>query len=206
MNNIKITEKDKEINDKLYQEYEKLKMEDGWNTGDKNSNYHKLIKIAEYAKATYFNATILDVGCGTGDLSAFLREKNIKSYIGIDIYAPAIIKAKNKYPTEEFILGDVLNDALPRKKYDFVFCSGALTTKLATDNYEFLEAILGKMWSLTKKGLVFNMLTDEDEDPDQDLFSYNREKVIAICQKVAPSAKIQVEKNSHFFQTHIYLF
>jgi ubiquinone/menaquinone biosynthesis C-methylase UbiE len=201
-----ITKKDKEINNKLYKEYERLHMEDGWNKGDKDIVYQKLVKITEITKHPLFNATVLDVGCGTGDLSAWLRMRNIKEYTGIDIYKPALEKAKVKYPKEDFILGDILEGVLDGNTYDFVFCSGALTTKLATDNYKFIEAMLRKMWQLTKIGLVFNFLSDEDKEPDADLFFYNINKVISMCKRIDPDAKIHIEKNHLSFQTHFYIF
>lgn len=206
INSTKITTKDKDINSKLYKEYEKLRMEDGWNEGDKDINYIKLIKISELTKIPLFQASVLDVGCGTGDLSAFLRMRNITDYLGIDIYSPAIDKAGIKYPKEKFILGDILENILNNKKFDFVFCSGALTTNLASDNYKFLEAMIEKMWQLTENGLAFNILSDEDREPDPDLFFYNIQKVIKICQKIAPNAKINIDKNSLSFQTHVYIY
>lgn len=206
MSKTKITKKDKEINDNLYKEYEKLKMEDGWNEGDKDINYRKLVKITKLTNSSFFNSSALDVGCGTGDLSAYLRNKNIEDYLGIDIYKPAIERARVKYPKETFILGDILKDEIIDKKFDFVFCSGALTTNLKTDNYLFLRAMIQKMWSHTKTGLVFNMLTDDDKEPDPDLFFYNIDKVIKICRSIAPRAQIVIEKNPFFFQTHVYMF
>lgn len=206
MSIIKITRKDKEINDKLYKEYEALRMEDGWNEGDKDIAYGKLIKISELTESPLFDSTVLDVGCGTGDLSAFLRLKNISDYTGIDIYEPAIKLAKIKYPKEIFINGDILDDVLEGRKFDFVFCSGALTTNLHTDNYKFIEAMLQKMWQLSKIGLAFNLLSDEDKDPDPDLFFYNIRTVIGYCKSLTPAAKIHIEKNSVSFQTHVYVY
>lgn len=206
MNSRKISKKDKEINDQLYKEYEKLRMEDGWNEGDKDINYRKLIKISELTKTPLFESSVLDVGCGTGDLSAFLRMRNITDYLGVDIYSPAIERAKLKYPKEVFILGDILDGVISERKFDFVICSGALTTNLASDNYKFLEAIIKKMWQLTGKGLAFNILSDEDKEPDPDLFFYNIQRVIDICQQIAPKAKIHIDKNSLSFQTHVFIY
>ena len=203
---MKITTEDKVANNKLYTEYELLRMEDGWNAGDKDNNYRKLIKIKDLTGFPLFNAAVLDVGCGTGDLSAFLRTKNIGSYTGVDIYKPALSKAKIKYPKETFLEKDILSKSLQDQKFDFTFCSGALSTNLPSDNYSFAEAMLQEMWKMTGKGLAFNILSDDDKEPDPDLFFYNLKKIIKICKQVAPESKIHIEKNSLSFQTHIYMF
>lgn len=205
---IKLTQQEIAYNKKLYDEYHKnYHMDDGWDTGNKESNFEDMAEIAVHTGVPISGTKCLDVGCGTGDLSLFLRKRGAKEYLGVDIYAPSIKKAQKKYPTETFLLADFLAAPI-RKKFDYAFCSGGMTVKLPdTDNYEFLKATLKKMWRLTKIGIVFNILTDDDDDPDEDLFFYSADEVKKICREIiGKEAKIIMEKSPGIFQMHFYLY
>lgn len=200
-----LSNQDIEINTKIYQEYEKLHMEDGWGKGHKLRNYKQMLHILDLTNKPLDGKSCLDVGCGSGDLSALLRKLGAAEYLGIDIYGSAINCARQKYPQDKFMQGDFLTVNLPHA-FDYTFCSGSLTVKLATDNYIFLEAIVAKMWKLTKTGLVFNILTDDDKNPDNDLFFYNVDLVLSICKQIAPKAKIETRRHHTEAEMHVYIF
>lgn len=180
-------------------------MPNGWLPGNQLYNFNALIKLSDMAGVSLKNASVLDVGCGTGDFSAFLRKKGIKSYAGIDIYEPSLKEAKDMYPNELFIQGDLLEDVI-KETFDFAFSSGTFTIKISADNYDFLQAMVEKMWQMTRVGLAFNVLTDDDRDPDTDLFFYNPSEVLARCMDVAPEAVIGAEVTPHVSQIHVYMY
>ncbi len=205
---IKLTNAEIAHNKKLYDEYHiAYHMDDGWDTGNKESNFIDMAEIAIYTGIPLSGTKCLDVGCGTGDLSLFLRKRGVKDYLGIDIYEPSIKKAEKKYPDETFLFKDFLAAPI-RRKFDYAFCSGGVTIKLPdTNNYEFLRATIEKMWRLTSIGIVFNILTDDDDDPDDDLFFYSADTVKKICREiVGEEAKIIMEKTPGIFQMHFYLY
>lgn len=201
---VVLSEADVRRNNALYREYRTLKMEDGWYPGDKEDVYKRLLRITRFAKCSIKNASVADVGCGTGDLCAYLKKRRPRSYTGVDILGSAVCEARLKYPDELFFHQDILSQPF-KTKYDFVFCSGALSTKLATDNYLFLEAMIRATWKAAGKGLVFNFLLDEDSDPDPDLFFYGAKKVLEICKKIAPNALIKLEKNKDHTKANVYM-
>lgn len=193
-------------NTKLYDEYVNvLHMQNGWDDWSQLENFNAMRKIVNFTGIPLTNTSCLDVGCGTGDLSKFLRTWNIKGYTGIDIYKPFLEQAKKTYPDELFIEGDLLQRRF-KKKFDYVFCSGALTVKLSVDNYDFLESMVTKMWALSSIGIVFNVLTDEDPHPHPDLFFYNINHVMDICYNIAPDANLFVARTNRFAQAHFYMW
>lgn len=194
-------------NVRMYQEYKELGMEDGWLPGNKIQNYKLMLKLPDLAKKTIKNTSCLDIGCGTGDFSVFLRKRNIEEYLGVDIYDLALEKARDKYPEETFLHLDILSQELPHT-FDFAFCSGALTIKMTTiTNLDFLYSMVKKMWELTTIGVVFNVLSDTDYAPDPDLFFYNREEVENICRKIiGKEDQLFSEFTPGVAQFHVYLW
>ena len=121
-------------NKSVYDRVTSINNPDFWFGSHKEDNYGRLAKIAELARIPLDRTKCLDVGCGTGDMSKFLRERHVKDYLGIDIYEPSLKKAKEKYPNEVFILIDLL-DWNTNEKFDYVFCSVSLSTTLSSHNY-----------------------------------------------------------------------
>ncbi len=68
--------------------------------------------------------TVLDVGCGTGQLTAQIAESGA-SIIGLDSSPPMIGQARQNYPKLKFVLGDVRDFTLP-EPVDAVFSNAAL--------------------------------------------------------------------------------
>lgn len=67
---------------------------------------------------------ILDLGCGTGDLSLKIAETGAK-VVGIDESAEMIEAAKQKYPDIEFIVKDILELDF-KEEFDVVFSNAVL--------------------------------------------------------------------------------
>lgn len=183
-------------NSKIYDDYYKDGIIDGWNIEDKEYSYKYFFKIQDFSNRSFKNASVLDVGCGSGDLVPYLRNLKIGRYLGIDIYEPAIKIAKKKYPNENFIVGDLLKKKFHR--FDFVICSGALSTNLklskeknlkiktsrTPNNYDFLKSMVEKMWSLSKYGITFNCFTSDTEGKASHIFYYNLNKLKKICLEI----------------------
>lgn len=202
----KFPHQDIALNTRMYDEYiQTYKMHNGWNTGNQRYNFKELSRIADMAGVPLTGASLLDVGCGTGDLIDFLAPQKLSQYVGIDIYRASLDIAKKNHPKATFIEGDLLTEAFP-EKFDYAFCSGSLTIKLSVDNYSFLEAMVSKMWELTRVGVAFNVLTDDEIDPDTDIFFYNPNRVLQICHDIAPDAVLGAEETPNVAQIHVYMY
>lgn len=150
--------------------------------GDQERRFAALAQIANLS-----GCSILDVGCGVGDLYYFLLKKfsNFK-YTGIDIVPDMIFEAAQKYPNVEFLTADIFSI---EKNFDYVLCSGALTYHVSGGR-QFYYDMIAHMFYLANKGVAFNMLDAELHTTDRDYLSYRWSEVREVCQQLTGNYKI----------------
>lgn len=90
---------------------------------------------------------VLDLGCGTGSNYELLKEANPDiHYVGVDISADAVAKAKTLFPGEDFRAMDATALTFDDGAFDFVFCNlvlwatGELSEKVCKEAHRVLTA------------------------------------------------------------------
>ena len=83
------------------------------------ANVETKIKLARLLNVNK-TSVILDMGCGTGNYSAALKQM-VKNVIGIDISKGMIEQARAKFPTLTFICGDVTRLPFNSNTFDGAF-------------------------------------------------------------------------------------
>jgi SAM-dependent methyltransferase len=72
-------------------------------------------------------ASVLEIGCGPGQLAEFLIERGVAHYIGFDFSSQAIRMAKKRCPSVDIHLANALETPLlDDKGYDTVICTEVL--------------------------------------------------------------------------------
>jgi len=72
-------------------------------------------------------ASVLEIGCGPGQLAAYLQERGVAKYVGFDFSPQAIKMAQERYPSLEFHVGNAFaTDLLDSVDYDLVICTEVL--------------------------------------------------------------------------------
>jgi SAM-dependent methyltransferase len=69
---------------------------------------------------------VLDIGCGTGQLAAYLLDQGIDSYVGIDFSAKAIEYARRSAPRARFVVGDARASDIYTEEHDVLICTEVL--------------------------------------------------------------------------------
>ena len=109
--------------------------------------YHQRL-LSVYQGLIPPNQSILELGCGQGDLLAGLRPKR---GVGVD-FSPAMLdKASARYPDLEFFLGDALETEID-EKFDFIILSD-----LVNEIWD-VQALLERasLWSGPRTRLIVN--------------------------------------------------
>ena len=70
---------------------------------------------------------VLEIGCGPGQLAAYLHEHGIEKYTGLDFSPQAIDMAKKRTPTANFVVGDARDPAIHQTvEHDAIICTEVL--------------------------------------------------------------------------------
>jgi len=103
--------------------------------------------------------SLLDVGCGLGDLWAFLKQRRLEvDYTGVDIVAEMVRAARARHPNARFVHGDIFADnPFAPGSFHVVFVSGTFNLNLG-NNREFLPGAIRTLLEITSEFAVFNLL------------------------------------------------
>lgn len=103
--------------------------------------------------------TILDVGCGYGDLYYFLKKNGVKlkDYVGIDLHPEIIHRAKEAHPELKLFHVDISENNYKSAEFDYVLASGVFYHEL--DNWaERVRLSFDEMYRISKIGVSANFL------------------------------------------------
>jgi SAM-dependent methyltransferase len=128
--------------------------------------------------------SLVDMGCGLGDLFRYLeiRSDLPGTYIGIDVVEPMVEIARQR-TGEEVLLLDALRDPLPQA--DYYLCSGAMNTLTREETRQFIERCL----AASGVGFIFNLLRGAD---DCETFNYwQPEEIESLARELGADCVIE---------------
>lgn len=139
--------------------------------------------------------TLLDLGCGTGDMYDYLRQNNFTNvvYTGIDIVPEMIAAAQKNYPQGNFLVKNFVEEELGQ--YDIICASGSLNIIFdkRTNHLEYIKTVIKKMYDNSRLACAFNLLNQDSEWMyEQDLRFYYADKneILKYCRTFCADAKL----------------
>lgn len=172
-----------------------------WLSGEKGnakklaweSTYNQLVRFQALVDNVNLNEkSILDVGCGLGDLYDYLERQGIDvHYTGVDILDVMIENAQKKHPGADFIKTDIFksSDVFDGRKFDVVYASGTFNLKLG-NNEKFIEDIARVFSTLSREVFAFNLLHERSSDPIDTYYYTHPEKVLPVLKKYSSDVKV----------------
>ncbi|WP_299395032.1 trans-aconitate 2-methyltransferase [Pelagibius sp.] len=137
--------------------------------------------------------SVLDVGCGLGDLYGHLQRSGIgASYTGLDITPDMISTARQRFPDAAFREGSLLGTAEPPlAQVDYVLASGIFYLRRARP-FEHLQSSVRRMFDLCHKGVAFNCLSSwGDAAGGSDEYREDPAQCLEFCRTVSPWAVLR---------------
>lgn len=135
--------------------------------------------------------SLLDIGCGLGDLYAYLHHRGIRAdYTGVDLLEKMVRAARQRHPDGHFLCADVFEDS-PFKpdSFDVTFCSGALNLNLG-NNRQFLPLAVATMVDLARGVAVLNLLHAKARGRDRRYFYFQPRDVRKLLEDIPCNVEI----------------
>ena len=121
------------------------------------SNFTDLLMIGDLNYKS-----VLDLGCGFGDLYQFITDNNIKikDYLGVDIFSEFNKRAKEKFPNGNFEIKNIYKEPFKESEFDYVFASGIFSIPLQEWDIQ-LTSTIDLILYFARIGIGFNLLVSE---------------------------------------------
>ena len=138
------------------------------------------------------NPTILDVGCGLGDLHAYLKGRNLEHiYHGSEIVPEMVEACRAKHPEIQVSSQTVFD--MPPDRFDYVVLSGALNLRYHTEVSQWKDyclSLIREMFRICKMGIAFNFLTTRNDYQDPELVYFDPPHLLEESLKLSRFVKL----------------
>ena len=143
------------------------------------------------------NVTLLDVGCGQGDLIPFIyqNKKKVTQYHGIDVSAKMVDFAVKKYGPEMFTHGNFL-DPERSFEYDVVVAAGPYNYRVHENyhqQFDYLRSAVTKMYKSCRRACAFTLLSSHGYEIAKDwneLVCYEPWEVMEFCMQLTTAVVV----------------
>ncbi|MDG4813504.1 class I SAM-dependent methyltransferase [Hydrogenovibrio sp. 3SP14C1] len=140
--------------------------------------------------------SILDVGCGFGDLCDYLKKAGLQvNYTGIDVSPDMVRAGQFKHGDIHLLQGELFDFEWPQASFDWVVCSGAMNEVVDSPGQEgeYAQAMIQKMYALCRQGVVFNLLDASHEwsHSRPDLQSFDSSEIASFCKGFANNVLVR---------------
>ncbi len=128
--------------------------------------------------------TLVDAGCGFGDLYLYLQEKDKlpKMYTGLDLCTPMVAEAKMRTGCK-IMQKDILRQSIPMA--DWYVASGSMNLLTRLETPVFIQRCFEK----SRKGFVFNLLHGRAEG---EVYScWQPHEIMALCRPFGGNVEIR---------------
>ncbi|PIW45916.1 MAG: SAM-dependent methyltransferase [Zetaproteobacteria bacterium CG12_big_fil_rev_8_21_14_0_65_54_13] len=132
--------------------------------------------------------SLLDVGCGFGDLHSWLRGSGkAVDYTGIDLSPDIIAAGARMNPGLRLLSGELFDFDWSPQTFDWVVLSGTLNWDLGDDG-EYTRRVIRRMFQLCRQGVAFNMLNVRRFDAAVlgDMKAHDPVAVLDFCRAISP--------------------
>lgn len=174
----------------------------GWDKGRQDIRFKVLLSFFECR-----GKSILDIGCGFGDLNRVLHRKigDSYKYLGIDLVGELIDEGRCQYPQENirFLNSDFLEYPFT-ETFDIVVASGIFNHKFASGNNDFfVERVLKKAWNLCTEGFAFDFLSDKVDYRHEHTYHNNPEHILRLAYGLSRNVVLRNDYMPFEFCLHV---
>lgn len=172
----------------------------GWRDSSQQKLRFRLLAEAGALQGT----SILDIGCGFGDLLDYLTEAGGKDvrYTGTDLNPALIEVARKKHPAATFHATTDLSQFADGSQ-DYVFLSGLFNFKIE-DNVGFMRSTVRESFRICRRGVAFNLLGSYVDFKEEHLFYHREQDVFDFAKGLTRFVTLRADYPLYEFTVYLY--
>lgn len=169
----------------------------GWTKGRHQLRYHLLLEPWQLT-----SGSVLDFGCGFGDMYGYCREHFPSlRYCGFDLNPALIAAGRARYPDADLKAGNALRDDLDGE-WDLIVASGVFNY-LLSDNWRFIEAMFELFARHARVGFAANFLSDRVDYRRDDTYHADPAAVLQLAYRF--SNRVMLRNDYMPFEFTVYV-
>ncbi len=161
----------------------------GWTKGKQDLRFKILLSPFETE-----DCSVLDVGCGFGDLNKQLGcGNNSYRYLGVDVMDEFVGRAQEEYGgvNTQFLAGEFLEMEFD-EPFDIVVGSGIFNFAMdGIENGEYVERMLQRMLELSRVGVAVDFLSDRVNFEQEHCAHTSPERALSIALRLTQSVRVR---------------
>lgn len=147
--------------------------------------------------------SILDVGCGVGDLWDHLQRGGVRCrYLGVDLSPEMAARAAERFPGATFEVRDIL-EWQPPSTFDYVV-SFAVHNVRVPGGADLLDRMLRRQFELCGRAAHISLLTDRYDAFDAHIQPWRVEDVLSLALSITPYVALRHDYLPHDFSVSLY--
>lgn len=177
---------------------------------DAATRYKVMLDVNKFAKQPLSGFSLLDFGCGTAHLYDYILEHKLNgiTYSGLDISQKFVDVCKQKFPEQNFVCVDLLENSSDLPSYDYIVMNGVFTEKrsLSYDEMQnYFQKMLAAAFAKANAGIAFNVMSKAVDWERDDLFHLPADSLINFLTKnLTRNFIIRNDYGLYEYTTYIY--
>lgn len=173
----------------------------GWGKGGRQAiRFGALLNVAPTR-----NGSVLDIGCGFGDLFGFMKQVGWQGkYVGVDIVPVLIDEALRQHPAIDARLCDVMQNP-PVERFDYVVASGIFNRRMQGESHDaYLEAMLATMFRLAQVAVAADFMSTHVDYQNE--YAYHADPCRLLALAMTHSRRAALRHDYLPFEFCVYLY
>lgn len=147
---------------------------------DPQTQYFRFSQLVKSLDFDDRRKTLLDVGCGNGELYKFLNFLGFRGqYVGYDINEKLLAQARSRFANIDVHNRDIMSAEMGQR-FDYVVLSGLFNVNVGQST-TWVHDFLKKMFALCEGVMIFNMISTHVTFREEAMFYMNPAEVLSFC-------------------------
>lgn len=177
---------------------------------DNHVRFKVMLQLMDWDIRHQGSSRLLDFGCGTAHLLAFIQENNISidEYIGLDYSQIFVDRCLEKFQNRTFICADVLQKDFIWPEFDYAVMNGVFTEKRElsqSEMWDYFKDVIANAFHHAKRGIAFNTMSKNVDWERDDLFHVSMDELTSWLSKTL-SRNIVIRQDYGLYEFTTYLY